>query len=164
MPDWIHNPEYWVLVAFLIFLAILWKAGVPAQMGKALDGRAETIRNELDEARRLREEAQALLADYQKKQREAETEAKAIVDNAKREAEALAAETRRSMAEQLERRTKLAEEKIARAEAQAIAEVRSLAVDSALAASAKILSAKTAGGTAASLIDASIAGLKSKLN
>jgi F-type H+-transporting ATPase subunit b len=162
--DWIHNPEYWVLVAFLIFCAMIWKAGVPAQIGKALDGRAEAIRNELDEARRLREEAQALLADYQKKQREAESEAKAIIDNAKREAESLAADTRKSMAEQLERRTKLAEEKIARAEAQAIAEVRSLAVDSALAASAKILTGKASGATASSLIDASIADLKTKLN
>lgn len=162
--EWIHNPEYWVLVAFLIFCAMLWKAGVPGQMAKALDGRAETIRNELDEARRLREEAQALLAEYQKKQREAESEAKAIVDNARREAEALAADTRRSMAEQLERRKKMAEEKIARAEAQAIAEVRSLAVDGALAASAKILAAKTSGSTAGSLIDASIAGLQGKLN
>jgi F-type H+-transporting ATPase subunit b len=161
---WIHNPEYWVLVAFLIFAGILWRAGVPAQMAKALDSRADAIRNELDEARRLREEAQALLADYQKKQRDAETEAKAIIDNARREAEALAAETRKQIAEQLERRTKLAEEKIARAEAQAVSEVRSTAVDGALAAAQRILAAKATGAAGSSLIDESIAGLAAKLN
>ena len=162
--DWIHNPEYWVLVAFLIFVFALWRAGVPAQIAKALDGRADAIRNELDQARRLREEAQALLVDYQKKQREAESEAKAIVDAAKREAETMAAETRRTLAEQIERRTKQAEDKIARAEAQAVAEVRGLAVDRALAASAQILAAKASGQTATSMVDASIADLKGRLN
>lgn len=162
--EWIHNPEYWVLVAFLIFCFILYRAGVPAQIAKALDGRADAIRTELDSARRLREEAQTLLSDYQKKQREAEGEAKAIIDNARREAETLAADTRKAMAEQLERRTKLAEDKIARAEAQAIAEVRSTAVDSALAASTRILSAKASGATASNLIDAGIADLRTKLN
>ncbi len=162
--EWIHNPEYWVLVAFLIFIAMIWRAGVPGQIAKALDGRADTIRNELDEARRLREEAQTLLADYQRKQREAEGEAKIIVDNAKREAESMATETRKQLAEALERRTRQAEEKIARAEAQAIADVRQTAVDGALAASAKILAAKATGNTATSLIDASISDLRSKLN
>lgn len=162
--EWIHNPEYWVLVAFLIFVGLLWRAGVPGIIGKSLDGRSEAIRNELDAARRLREEAQALLAEYQKKQRDAETEAKAIVDAAKREAEAMAADTVKTLTEQLQRRTKLAEDKIARAEAQAISEVRATAVDGALAASAKILSAKSVGATAANLVDASIADLRSKLN
>lgn len=162
--EWIFNPEYWVLIAFLIFAGILWKAGVPAQIAKALDGRADAIRAELDEARRLREEAQTLLADYQRKQREAENEAKAIIETAKREAEALAADTRKQLAEQLERRTRTAEDKIARAEAQAIAEVRAAAVDNALAAAQKILVGKASGATAASLIDDSIRDLKSKLN
>ena len=162
--EWIHNPEYWVLVAFLIFVGLLWRAGVPGMIGKSLDGRSQAIRNELDAARRLREEAQALLAEYQKKQRDAETEAKAIVDAAKREAEAMAAETVKTLTEQLQRRTKLAEDKIARAEAQAISEVRATAVDGALAASAKILAAKSVGATAAHLVDASIADLRSKLN
>lgn len=162
--DWIHNPEYWVLVAFLIFAGIAWRAGAPGQIAKALDARADAIRNELDEARRLREEAQTLLADYQRKQREAETEAKSIVDNAKREAEALAADTRKQLAEQLERRTKLAEEKIARAEALAISEVRSTAVDGALAAAQKILAGKAGGATGSSLIDEGIRDLKAKLN
>ena len=89
-----ENPEFWVLISFVLFMAIvIWK-GVPGLIGKALDQRATAIRTELDEARRLREEAQQLLADYQRKAREAEDEAKSIVEAAKREAEALASETR----------------------------------------------------------------------
>ena len=162
--EWIHNPEYWVLLAFLIFVGFAWKANAHGLIGKALDDRADAIRSELDEARRLREEAQALLADYQRKQRDAEGEAKAIIDTAKREAETLATETRKQLAEQIERRTKLAEEKIARAEAQAISEVRATAVDGALVAAHKILSAKASGALGTTLIDDSIRDLKSKLN
>lgn len=162
--EWIHNPEYWVLVAFVLFCGLLWRAGVPGQIGKALDGRAEAIRTELDEARRLREEAQNLLAEYQKKQREAEGEARVIIENARREAEALAAETRKSLVEQVERRTRAAEEKIARAEAQAVSDVRTRAIEDALAASARILAAKSSAGAGAALIDATIADIKTKLN
>jgi F-type H+-transporting ATPase subunit b len=162
--SWVQNPEYWVLVAFLIFLGMLWKAGVPGQIGKALDDRASEIRNELDQARRLREEAQTLLADYQRKHREAESEAKSIVETAKREAETLAADTRKSLAEAVERRTKLAEEKIARAEAQAVAEVRTTAVDSAMAAAHRILAGKSSGPVGAKLVDEAIRDLKTKLN
>ena len=161
--DWIHNPEYWVLLAFLIFLGIVWRAGAPGLIGKMLDSRADAIRTELDEARRLREEAQTLLADYQRKHREAEFEARTIVDTARREAEQRAADTRKQMVEQLERRTRMAEEKIARAEAQAVSEVRATAVDSALAAAQRILAGK-AGTVGAGLIDDSIRDLKSKLN
>ena len=87
------TPEFWVAVAFFGFVGLLIYYRVPAMIGKALDDRAEAIRQELDEARRLREEAQELLADYQRKTREAEEEAKAIVEQARREAEALSAET-----------------------------------------------------------------------
>ncbi|HUS98228.1 MAG TPA: ATP F0F1 synthase subunit B, partial [Hyphomicrobiaceae bacterium] len=119
-----ERPETWVGVAFFIFVGLLIYYGVPKLIGKALDDRADAIRNELDEARRLREEAQSLLADYQKKAREAEDEAQGIIDQARREAEALAAETRNSLQESVVRRGKQAEEKIARAEAQALTEVR----------------------------------------
>ena len=162
--EWIHNPEYWVLIAFLIFVGLILRAGVPAMIAKALDARADAIRTELDEARRLREEAQTLLADYQRKQREAENEAKAIVDNARHEAEGMAADTRKQLAEQLERRTRMAEEKISRAEAQAVSEVRSTAVDGALIAAQRMLAAKAGGATGISLIDDSIRDLKAKLN
>ena len=157
-------PDFWVLVSFILFFALLiWKR-VPGFIGRALDQRAAAIRTELDEARRLREEAQQLLADYQRKAREAQDEAKSIIDQAKREAEMLAAETRKALVEQVERRTKAAEEKIARAEAQAVSDVRAAAVDLAVVASERILKAKMAGDAAATLTDTAIRDLKGKLN
>ena len=137
---------------------------MPAIVGKSLDARAEAIRHELDEARRLRDEAQSLLNDYQRKNRQAEEEAKSILEQAKRESGALAAETRKSLTESVERRTRLAEEKIARAEAQAVAEVRASAVDSAITAAEKILKSRTTGQTANALIESSIRDLDGKLN
>ncbi len=159
-----QHAEFWVLIAFLLFMGILLYYKVPTLLGASLDKRAETIRNELDEARRLREEAQALLADYQRKSREAEEEAKVIVEQAKREAEALAAETRKALAEQVERRTKVAEEKIARAEAQAVSEVRATAVDVAVAAAEKILRERVTGEAANAIAGQSIRALKGQLN
>lgn len=158
------DAKFWVLVAFVLFMALLFFYKVPSLVSKVLDDRADSIRKELDEARRLREEAQQLLADYQRKAREADEEARVIIAQAKREAEALAAETRKGLGESLERRTRLAEDKIARAEAQAQAEVRSAAVDAALAAAEKVLKSRVAGQTASSLIDESIRGLKGRLN
>jgi F-type H+-transporting ATPase subunit b len=157
-------PEFWVMISFALFMAVLIWKGVPGLIGKALDSRAAAIRTELDEARRLREEAQQLLADYQRKSREAEDEAKSIIDTAKREAERLGAETRKALSEQVERRTKAAEEKIARAEAQAVSDVRAAAVDLAIKASESILKSKIAGDASNSLTNAAIGDLKGKLN
>jgi F-type H+-transporting ATPase subunit b len=156
--------EFWVAIAFIAFLLILLYYKVPGLVAKALDDRAAAIRKELDEARRLREEAQTLLADYQRKHRNAGQEAEAIVEQARREAEAFAAETRKSLAESVERRRKQAEEKIARAETQAVEDVRAAAVDMAIAAAEKILREKTAGAGGAALIDDSIRSLKTRLN
>jgi F-type H+-transporting ATPase subunit b len=156
--------EFWVAVAFVVFVAILVYYKVPALIAKALDDRAEAIRKELDEARRLREEAQNLLADYQKKHRNVGQEAEAIVDQARREAEALAQETRASLKTTLERRTKLAEDKIARAEADAVREVRSVAVDAAVAAAQALIAANLTPDRAEKLVSESIDTLKSKLN
>ncbi len=164
MAEFIDNPENWVVVSFLIFIGLTIYLGAPKAISEALDNRSKKIREELDEARRLREEAQALLADYQKKAHQAEDEAKAIIDQARREAEALAAETRKGLSESLERRTKLAQDKIQRAEAQAIAEVRSSAVDAAVSAAEKILSSKASGSPNVTLIDDSIKDLKRLLN
>lgn len=158
------NPEFWVMIAFFCFMGLLVYMGVPKLMMKALDDRADQIRRELDEARRLREEAQQLLADYQKKAREAETEAKSIIEQARIEAEAMATETRRGLVEGLERRTKQAEDKIARAEAQAVGEVRAAAVDTAIAAAERILKSRVTGATGAALVDQGIRDLKGKLN
>ena len=162
-PFWM-SPTFWVGVSFAILLMFAIRAKVPGMITKALDDRAAGIKSEIAEARRLREEAEKLLADYKRKYSEAEIEAKAIIDNAKREAEALAAETRRSLKEGLERRTKLAEDKIARAEAQAVSEVRGAAVDVAMSAAERLLTEKTGGANGASLIDQSIRDLKTRLN
>lgn len=156
--------EFWVAIAFLAFILIVLYYGLPKLIAKALDDRAEAIRKELDEARRLREEAQALLADYQKKHRNVGQETDMIVEAARREAEALAQETRVSLKESLERRTRMAEEKIERAEAQALDEVRASAIDVAVAAAEKILREKMAGGGDAALIDQSIRDLRGRLN
>ena len=90
------SPDFWVAVSFLIFIGILVKMGVPSLITKALDDRADAVRKELDQARRLREEAQDLLADYQRKQRAADEEAKAIIEQARREAETMKAESAKS--------------------------------------------------------------------
>lgn len=158
------TPEFWVMISFFLFVGILIYYKVPQMIAAMLDKRADAIRRELDEARRLREEAQALLADYQKKSREAESEAQAIIAQAKRESETLAAETRRSLAELLERQTKLTEAKIGRAEAQALGEVRAEAVRVAMLAAEKILKTRLAGGVGEALTDQSIRNLQGKLN
>lgn len=160
----LSTPEFWVAVAFFAFIGLLAYFGVPGLVGKVLDQRAESIRKELDDARRLREEAQQLLADYQRKGLEAENEARSIVDNARREAEALAAETRKSLQESLARRTRLAEEKIARAEAQALSEVRAAAVDAAILAAERVLKEKAQGATGDRLIAEGIESVRKRLN
>jgi F-type H+-transporting ATPase subunit b len=159
-----RTAEFWVAVSFVAFLLILLYYKVPAILAKVLDDRAAAIRTELDEARRLREEAQALLADYQKKHRNAGQEAEAIIEQARREAETFAHETRRTVTETLKRRSQHAEERIARAEAEAFDEVRAAAVDMAIAAAEKILREQAAGASGAQLIDESIRGLKGRLN
>ena len=158
------NPLFWVLVAFLTFVALVIYYQVPAIVGKMLDDRADGIRKELDEARKLREDAQALLADYQRKAREAESEARSIIDQAKREAEALAVDARKALVESVERRSKIAEEKIARAETQALSEVRATAVDTAISAAHELLKTRAGGSVGDGLISQSITDLRGKLN
>ena len=160
----LHTPEFWVAVSFFGFVALLLKYRVPSLIGKALDQRADVIRKQLDEARRLRTEAQALLDEYRRKHGEAQQEADAIVAEARKEAESIAAETRKGLSESLERRTRLAEEKIARAEAQAVSDVRAAAVDAAIAASESLIGTRLTPQTGASLVDKGIAELGSKLN
>src|SRR5262249_51444345 len=152
--------EFWVGIAFVAFLLILLYYRVPRLIAKALDDRAEAIRKELDEARRPRGEAQAPLVDYQSRHRNARKGAEAIVEQARHDAEAFAQETRVSLKESLARRTRAAEDKIARAEAQAVDDVRAAAIDVAMAAAEKILREKMAGSGGAGLIDQSIRDLK----
>ncbi|MFM9850288.1 MAG: F0F1 ATP synthase subunit B [Hyphomicrobiaceae bacterium] len=156
--------EFWVAVAFFIFVGLMVYLKVPGMVTKALDDRADAIRQDLDAARKLREEAQDLLADYQAKQRQAETDAQQIIEEARREAEALKAEGDKAMQESLTRRTRIAEEKIARAEAQAVAEVRAIAVEAATAAAERIVKDKVATGLGSTIVDQSIRDLRGKLN
>lgn len=162
--DLLLNPAFWVGMCFGVFLLLLVYKKVPATLAAALDDRAEKIRTELDEARRLREEAQALLADYERKQRGAEKEAQSIITLAREEAEALAAETRQNLKDSLERRARIAEDKIARAEDQALGEVRAAAVNVAIAAAEQIISRKMTAAASKKLVDQSIKDLKTKLN
>ena len=160
----IQEPEFWVAVAFVLFLGVLIYAGVHKTIIDALDQRSNRIKAELDEARRLRDEAGKLLADYQRKQREVEREAEAIIAEAKAEAERVAAEARGKMEEFVARRTKLAESKIGQAEAQALADVRAAAADAAVAAAEKILRDTAKGKVADDLIARGIADVRAKLN
>ena len=137
---------------------------VPAMVSKSLDERAGRIQKELDEAKRLREEAQALLAEYQKKRKEAEQEAEAIVEAAKHEASVLAEEAHKRTEDYVARRTVVAEQKIGQAEREAIAEVRSNAVDLAVEAARKVLGDKVDTRADADLFKASLAEVKAKLN
>ena len=156
--------EFWVAVAFVIFIGVMIYFGVHKLIVSALDQRSDRIRGELDEARRLKEEAAALLAEYRRKQQTAEREAAEIVAGAKLEAERLATEAKARMEEFVARRTKMAETKIAQAEAQAVADVRATAADAAVAAAEKILTQTVKGSVADDLLTKGIAELKSKLN
>ncbi len=158
------DPTFWVAVCVLLFLAVLvWKGAFKA-MGTALDDRADKIKAELDEARRLREEAQALLASYQRKQKEAEEQAEGIVQQARKDAESMAARSRAELKERLDRRAAQAEAKIATAEAQALAEVRAKAADLAVSAAEDLMKKNIGAGEHSSLIKEGIAGMGKALN
>jgi F-type H+-transporting ATPase subunit b len=159
-----QETENWVALAFLCFLGLLAYVGVHRKVIGALDARQARIKGELDQARRLREEAQALLGEFERKAREAESEAEAIIASAKAEAERLAAEAKARAEDFVTRRTKMAETKIAQAEAQAVADVRSAAADAAVAAAEKILSTAAKGKVAEDLLLRGIADIKQKFN
>ncbi|MER9466693.1 F0F1 ATP synthase subunit B [Mesorhizobium sp. M0482] len=154
----------WATVALVIFLGIAIYIKVPGMIAKALDARADKISSELEEARRLREEAQQLLGQYQRKRKEAEQEAAAIVAAAKREADMLAAEAHKKTEDYVARRTALAEQKIGQAEREAIGEVRASAVDIAVEAARALMAGKIDAKAGADLFNASLRDLKSKLN
>ncbi len=156
--------ETWVAISFLIFVGILFYVGAPNLVLNALDNRAKRVQDELDEARRLKDEAQKLLSQYQAKQKQAETEAAGIIAGAKAEAERIAAEAKTKMEEFIARRTKMAETKIAQAEAQAVADVRAAAAEAAVAAAEKILTVEVKGKVADDLLARGIGDVKSRLN
>lgn len=160
----LNDPEFWVAVAFVIFVAGLGYLGVHKKLADALDARAARIKAELDDAAKLRNEAMALLAEYQRKRQEAETEAQEIIAGAKAEAERLAIEAKAKIEEFVARRTKMAETKIAQAEAQAAADVRSAAAEAAVTAAEKILTQETNGKLASTLVSKGIEDIRKKLN
>ena len=156
--------ENWVALGFFCFLALLIYLGVHRKVFDSLDARRARIKSELDDARRLREEAQALLAEFERKGRDAEKEAEAIIASAKVEAERLATEAKARIEDFVARRTKMAEQKIVQAEAQALADVKSAAADAAVAAAERILSVSAKGKVAEDLLARGIEDVKSKFN
>ena len=162
--EFIYEPEFWVAVSFFIFIGVLVYFGVHTKVVSALDARALLISKELEEARRLREEAENVLADYRRKLGDVVTEVDNITALATTEAKTLAAETRQSLKEYFDRRIKLAEEKIARAEMEAVRELRNDVVDAAIAAAQNLIAAKLTPDRAKKLVSTSIKALKSKLN
>jgi F-type H+-transporting ATPase subunit b len=158
------EPEFWVAVSFVILMGVFAYAGVHKTVLKALDHRAERIKAELDDAKRLKDEAAKVLADYKARRASAEAEAQEIVAGAKAEAERIAAEAKTKMEDFVARRTKTAESKIALAEAQALADVRAAAADAAVAAASTILSQTVKGGVADDLLAKGIADVRQKLN
>jgi F-type H+-transporting ATPase subunit b len=159
----LSNPETWVAIAFVIFVILVAKPISRAITG-ALDNRAAKIKGQLDEARALRDEAERLLAEHQRKQIAAVKEADAILAQAREEAERIRRDSAANMEAAFGRREKMAIDKIAQAEAQAVADVRNQAVAVAIAAAAKLLRDNVDAGKADALIDASIKELDRKLH
>ena len=158
------DSKFWVLIPVVLFLAFVIYKGALRAINKSLDDRAESIKSELDEARRLREEAQALLASYHRKQKEAEAQAEEIVKQARSDAENMAIQARKDLAERLERRAAQAEAKIANAEAQAMAEVKAKAADMAMDTAEEILRTKLSAAEKSKLIKDGIAQMGSTLS
>ena len=158
-----HDPKFWVSLAFVVFVGLMvWKASKPILDG--IDARGERIKAELDEAQRLREEAQKALAEYKRKQRDAAKEAEDLLANARHEADLLRKQAAEDLKLTLARREKAAVEKIAQAEAQAVQEVRAQAVDIAIAATAKLLSENVDPTRDQAMVDQAIKDLGRKLH
>lgn len=158
------SPTIWVFLATVLFLVAMMYFGIHKKIAGALDARAQKITDELDEARRLREEAQTLLASYHRKQKEAEQLAQEIVSQARRDAENMAVQARKDLAERLERRAQLAEDKIANAEVQAMTDVRARAAEMAIAAAETILRDNMSAANHKSLIATGIKQIGKSLN
>jgi F-type H+-transporting ATPase subunit b len=161
--EFLSNPETWVAAAFIIFVALAAKP-IGRAIGKGLDDRAAKIKAQLDEARALRDEAERLLAEHQRRQIAAAKEAETILARAREEADRLRREAAANLEAAFGRREKMAIDKIAQAEAQAVADVRNQAVAVAIAAAAKLLKENIDTGKADALIEDSIKELDRKLH
>jgi F-type H+-transporting ATPase subunit b len=160
----LSNPTFWVAVSFVIFMGIVVKAGAVKSITEALDARGRKIADDLAEAKRLRAEAEALLAEYEGKRKAAEREAAEIVATAKTDAERMAKDAEAKLADFIARRTKAVEVKIAQAEAQATADVKAAAADAAAAAAEQILRGAMSGKAGADAIAAGLADVRKRLN
>ncbi len=160
----LFNTNFVVLIGFLLFLAVLFYFNVPSMLMGLLDKRAEGIQSELDEARALREEAQTILASFERKQREVAEQSERIVVAAKADAAAAAQQAKADLKASIARRLQAAEEQIASAEKKAVREVRDRAVEVAIAAAAKVIASGTTASEANSLIDRSITDVEQLLH
>ena len=160
----LRNTNFVVLLAFLIFVGILIYTGVPAKLATALDARAIRIKAELDEARALRDEANALLASYDAKHKEVQEQSARIIASAKEEAQAAATQARADLKDSIARRLAAAEEQIASAEASALRQIRESAISVAVAAAGEVLASQATAETASTSIDAAIATVDSKFH
>ncbi len=158
------NTDFVVLLGFVVFIAVLFYFKVPGMIGGALDNRAEGIKSELDEARALHEEARSLLASYERKQREVQTQADAIVAAAKEDAARAAEQAKVDLENSIARRLAAAQDQIASAEASAVKEVRDQAISVAVSAASAVLAKQMSAAQANKLIDASIADVGTKLH
>ena len=158
------DATFWVGAAFVLFVGILVYLKVPGMLTGALDERAKKISNDLDQARELREEAQVLLATYQRKQRDALKEAEEIIAHAKEEAMREAEQAEKKLEEAIARRQQAALNKIALAEAQAENEVRDTAIEIAIAAATAVVAQQVRGDRADALVDTAIQELRGHLN
>jgi len=162
MPAWMDN-TFWAFVALILFFVLVGYFGVFGTVGKMLDKRIAQISSDIEEARRLREEASALLVEYEQKRAAAETEAAEIISAAQQEAARLTAETQASLNELVLRRTKAVEDKIAQAEAQAVAEVRARSADLSIEA-ARVVLTDEMNRRGGQMVDQAIGEVSSRLN
>jgi len=160
----LNNTNFVVSIAFVLFVAVLIYLKVPGLVAGILDTRADTIRKELDEARSLREEAQTILASYERKQKEVAEHAEQIVIHAKQEADNAAAQAREDLKGSIARRLQAAEDQIASAQAAAIKEVRDTAITVAIAAASDVIASSMSAKDGSALIDDAIAEVGTKLH
>lgn len=159
-----NNTNFVVLIAFVLFVAVLIYLKVPGMVTGMLDTRSDTIRQELDEARTLREEAQTILASYERKQKEVADHAMQIVAHAKVEAQNAAAQAKEDLRASIARRLQAAVDQIASAEAAAVKEVRDTAITVAIAAASDVIASSMSAKDGGALIDAAIADVGDKLH
>ncbi|MGH1453787.1 MAG: F0F1 ATP synthase subunit B [Paracoccaceae bacterium] len=160
----LHNTNLIVLLAFILFIAVLFKFKVPGMINKMLDERSAGIKSELDEARALRDDAQALLASYERKQKEVQEQADRIVAHAKEDAAAAAEQAKEDLKVSIARRLQAAEDQIASAEASAVREVRDTAATVAIAAAREVIAKQMTAADGNKLITDAIAEVEAKLH